>query len=182
MKVIKLIITTLGILLIIALFVGWYIGFFKKLKINEEDQGGFTVVGTNYTGAYSKTGKVMDDLKQKLKKMSIQSNKDFGIYYDDPYVTPEEKCRSFVGSILKEEDYDKIPELIAGGMKVDTIQKTKAASVEFPLKNSLSFMMGPIKAYPVISKFMLDKGYKALTTLEIYDFKKKKIIYIMQHD
>lgn len=39
--------------------------------------------------------------------------------------------------------------------------KTSAAGtkmlVEFPLKNTISYMIGPMKVYPVITKYMLEK-------------------------
>lgn len=182
MKIIKFVITALGVIIIAAFFWGWYIGFFKRLKIKDSEQGGFTVVGLKYTGRYSNTGKLMLNVEQKIKKLKIKSNKGFGIYYDNPQVTPEEKCRSFVGRILEEKDYAKIPELLSIGLKVDTIPRIKAVSSEFPLLNKMSFIMGPMKVYPAISKYMLEKGYKTSASMEIYDLKNKKISYIMQHD
>jgi hypothetical protein len=51
--------------------------------------------------------------------------------------------------------------------------------VEFPLKNSLSYMIGPMKVYPVIAKYMKDKGYNnEVPMVELYDMMAKKIYYI----
>lgn len=182
MKVIKYIIMGLGVILLAAFFWGWYIGFFKRLKIKDSEEGGFIVVGLEYTGRYSNTGKLMLNVEEKIKTSKITSNVGFGIYYDDPQVIQEDKCRSFIGHILEEKDYDKIPELISVGLKVDRIPKMKAVSTEFPLRNKMSYMIGPMKAYPAISKYMLKKGYRTSESMEIYDLKNKKISYMMKHD
>ncbi len=181
-KILKIVLTTLGVLLFMSIIFGWYIGFFITMKVKEKEEGGYRVVGLKYTGPYSKSGKFMNDVQQKLKDMSITSNKDFGIYYDDPETIPAEKCRSFVGSILEEKDFDKIPELISSGLKVDTITKSNVVYTEFPLINNMSFMMGAMKSYPIISKYMNEKGYKATQSMELYDVPNKKITYIMQYD
>jgi hypothetical protein len=53
---------------------------------------------------------------------------------------------------------------------------------EFPLKTSLSYMVGAMKAYPVLSKYIAEKNYKVTSSLEVYDMSAKRIKYIMQYN
>jgi hypothetical protein len=41
-------------------------------------------------------------------------------------------------------------------------------------------MVGPMKAYPILSKYTIDKCYAVTKSIEIYDIPAKKIFYIMQ--
>ena len=181
MKALKIILTTLSAIIIILLLFGWYIGFFKSIIVEEKEEGGYKVVGMEITGPYSKVGKSMMDIDKKLKDSGIICTKGFGIYYDDPKIIPAEKCRSFVGNILEEKDFSRISELKSAGFKVDSVPIAKSVVSEFPLKNALSYMVGPVKVYPVLSKYMSEKRYKSTLSLEIYDMPNKKITFIMQY-
>ena len=67
------------------------------------------------------------------------------------------------------------PELKTGMMK-----KSKRAIAEFTIKNSLSYMFGPMKAYPALSNYAQEKGYKQdVLSYEIYDEKSGKILFVM---
>lgn len=181
MRILKNIFVVIAVLVVIALLFGWYIGFFNKVNTNEMIEGGYKVVGIEVTGPYSKVGKSLMSVNKKLNDMGIVSTKGFGIYYDDPKTVPPEKCRSFVGNILEEKDLNKISELKSAGFRIDSIPKTTTVVAEFPLKNSISYMVGAMKVYPVLSKYIEEKGYKATMTVEIYDPVNKKIIFMMQH-
>lgn len=182
MKILKVILTTLGAFIIFALLFGWYIGFFKKIKIKEKEVGGFKIVGLELTGSYTESGKTMVTVEKKLKKLGVICENGFGIYYDDPKYVPENKCRSFVGNILEEKDFDKITELQLTGLKIDTINTAVAIVIEFPVRNSLSYMIGSMKVYPAISKYMTNKGLRTTLSMEIYDNSAKKVIYITQYE
>lgn len=182
MKILKIILISLVSLLISLLLFGWFIGFFKNMKVKEKEEGGFTVAGLKYTGPYSTNAKYMAQVEQKLLKLGIMPNREFGIYYDNPQTSSPENCRSYVGCIIREEDYDKIPELISTGLIVDTVPKGKAIFTEFSLRNSVSFMLGAMKAYPLMSKYLSTKGYKATMSIEIYDLVDRKITYLMQYE
>lgn len=169
-----------GILLAITVGFLVYMGFFSTINVEEKEEGGYTIAGTEIVGPYSKVGKQIGEVDKKLKELGINSTKSFGIYYDDPKITPKEKCRSFVGNIIDEKDFDKIKFIPSIGLMVDTIPKVNAVTAEFPIKNMMSYMIGPMKVYPVISKYMMDKKYKSGSSIEIYDKVEKKIIFIMQ--
>lgn len=86
-----------------------------------------------------------------------------------------------MGNILEEKDFSRISELKSAGFKVDSVPIAKSVVSEFPLKNALSYMVGPVKVYPVLSKYMSEKRYKSTLSLEIYDMPNKKITFIMQY-
>lgn len=181
MRILRIVLTFAASLLIIALLIAWYVGFFNEVKIEEKKEGGYKVVGMEFTGPYSKVGRLMTDVDKKLKDMGIESTRGFGIYYDDPKVIPSEKCRSFAGNILEEKYFDKAQELESSGFRVDSVPIKNAVVAEFPIKNSLSYMIGPMKVYPAFSEYLNKKGYKPDLSMEVYDIPNKKIIYIMQY-
>ena len=43
-------------------------------------------------------------------------------------------------------------------------------------------MIGPMKAYPAISKYINERKYKVTLTFEVYDMKKEKILFNIQYD
>jgi len=175
----KTILVVVVSLLIVALAYIWYSGAFTDVMVVEKTEGGYKVVGQEFTGSYSKAGRSISEVDKKLKDMGISCSKGFGIYYDDPKTTPQEKCRSFVGNILEENDPDKIPRLNSAGLKIDSIPRSKVVSAEFPAKTFLSYMIGPIKVYPVLSEYIIEKKYKVTYSLEVYNMPENKITYMM---
>ena len=178
----KTVLAVVTVLIIIALCFAWYIGSFTSIKAEDAIEGGYKVVGLEFTGSYSKSGKWMTEVNEKLKNMGLTFSKGFGIYYDNPQTTPSEKCRSFVGNILGEKDFNKISELKSAGFKIDSVARSNSVIAEFPLKSNLSYMVGAMKAYPVLSKYIAEKNLKVTLSIEIYDIPAKKIIYIMQYN
>jgi hypothetical protein len=170
----------IGILVIAIVGFLAYLDFFSTIKVEEKEIGEYTIAGIEIVGPYSKVGQYIGDVDKKLKELGINSSKGFGIYYDDPKITPKEKCRSFVGNIIDKKDFDKIKFIPSIGLKIDSIPKINAITAEFPIKNNMSYMIGPMKVYPVISKYMMDKKYKSSSSIEIYDRVEKKITFIMQ--
>lgn len=160
----------------------WHLGVFATMQVEEKEEGGFTVTGLEFTGPYSEAGKTLSEVDEKLKKLGINCVRGFGIYYDDPKITPSEKCRSYVGSILEEKDHGKVPQLVSAGLRVDSIPRTLSVITRFPLRSSLSYMIGPMKAYPAIEKHLSENKYKIDLSLEIYDPSAKQILFIMQYE
>jgi hypothetical protein len=181
MKTIKIILIGLATIIITLLLFAWYIGFFNPVNVIEKYEGGYVVAGMNVTGSYSKVGNSIMEVDNKLKKMGVTSSKAFGIYYDNPKVMADEKCRSFVGNILEEQDLSRVDDLKSAGFRVDSVPYAKTIIAEFPMKNSISYMIGPMKIYPKISKYMEKRGYEVLLSIEIYDAAHEKIIYMMQY-
>lgn len=181
MKILLSIVIVVAVMLVISTGFLWYLGVFSNYSIEEKIEGGYTVVGIEVVGPYSKVGKHIDAVDTKLKGLGIVSSRGFGIYYDNPNMVPKEKCRSFVGNILDENDFGKLEEIRGKGMKIDTIPKSIALVVQFPYKNMMSFMVGPMKVYPMLNEYVNEKGLKPTLTYEVYDMGAKKTIFVMQY-
>lgn len=181
MKLIKITGIIIGSLIVILSLFGWYIGCFSHIAIIEKEEGGYHVIGVNVTGPYSGIAKDMENVNGQLKAMGVAGKKGFGIYYDDPKIVPKQKCRSFVGYIIEEKDFNIVSALKPEGLTIDSIPKARSLVAEFPIRNSFSYMVGPMKVYPALSEYMNRKGYKSGLAVEIYDIPDRKIRFIMQY-
>lgn len=155
-----------------------YMGVFNGLKVAEKEIGPYTYVYESFTGDYAKTGKVFEGLYKSLLGDGVKSSKGIGIYYDDPKKAAKDDLRSDCGAVLTEEDLAKLPRLLEKYTARTLAAKVRPV-VEFPYRNGLSFMIGAMKAYPVLTKYVADKGYKINSAVEIYDMAGGKIIYAM---
>ncbi len=141
--------------------------------------GPYTIAYMNFVGEYSKVWPSMTTVYTTLSGAGITSFTGIGIYYDDPAVVSWADLRSDIGALVASEDMAKVPQ--TGDIKTKTIPSTKSIVIEFPLKSSISYMAGVIKVYPVLQKYMLEKGYKMEVPMtELYDMAGKKIYYIAE--
>lgn len=179
----KITVIWLTIILLIVLGVGYcyILGVFNKVTVIEKEAGGYKLAGYEYTGSYKKAGEFIKNAEEEFNALGITYTKGFGIYYDDPKKTPAEQCRSFLGGIIEAKDISKVSELASKGFKIDTVKIAPSVVVEFPVKSDLSYSIGPMKVYPVISEYLHKKGYKAKLSLEIYDIPQEKILFITQY-
>jgi len=168
-----------GLIISVGLLVYvWYLGVFNIMPAEEKIMGGYRMVGLEYAGPYSKTGNYMRDVGEKLSSAGIHGKEGFGIYYDNPDLVPEDKCRSFVGVLLDDRDVIKTEQLKAEGFRIDSVPLKAAVVSSFPIRSSLSYMIGPMKAYPKLSRYMKEKNYAADLSMELYNKAEGKITFI----
>jgi hypothetical protein len=175
---ILLVFTTIVIVAILVLLI--YSGYYQKIKIWEQEMGPYTVVYKEHKGDYSKIKTVMDSVYASLKKEGIETTRGVGIYYDNPMVTPKEELKSLGGCILEENQLGKVSELQSKNYLVKQIDKKQSLVTEFPFTTPLSIMLGVVKVYPEINRYIKEKGYKNNAIMEIYDMLNKKITYRME--
>ncbi|MDD5457395.1 MAG: GyrI-like domain-containing protein [Candidatus Margulisbacteria bacterium] len=175
MKALRMLLTVIAVLFILYFLVLAYHGMFGKVKVTEKQMGPFTIVYESYTGDYKNTGKIFMKVYKDLEKVGIKTINSIGIYYDNPDLVAKDKLRSDLGCVLEEKDLAKAEELKTK-FKVMVIEKKDAVVAEFPLKSPLSFMLAPIKAYPVLEKYLQDKNLQPVRMYEFYDMKNKKIL------
>lgn len=80
-----------------------------------------------------------------------------------------------------------VPELLAKAKAlpksteytVITLPKSRAISGTFAYRNSLSYMFGPMKVYPAITKFSNETLIKPVGCIELYHSNKQPIDYLM---
>ncbi|ULQ58893.1 GyrI-like domain-containing protein [Brucepastera parasyntrophica] len=165
-----------AILIIAAVFYG-YFGGFAKITIRTLNQGGEILVYENVTGPYSQSAKVSDRIYYDLlDNDGIETTKGFGIYYDNPKNTAQDKLRSEVGCIIENAD-NTVTEKLREKYQVKQLPVENCAVAEFPLRGSFSIMMGIMRVYPAIEKYMREHKYNDGPVMEIYDVPEKKIIY-----
>ena len=155
-----------------------YMGFFSKVSITEKQMGPLTFVYTSYKGDYAKTGPVFETVRNKLaKEFNVTNVKGMGIYYSDPNATKKEDLKSDVGCLLERADALRADEIMKK-MKVRIMFPKNYCSTEFPMKNQISIILGIVKVYPEITKYMKAKGYRMTPAMEIYE--KDRIIYAFE--
>ena len=178
MKILLTILIVSGVL--IAGFL-YYMGMFATYEVAEETVGPFKYAYKSHKGPYTETGQIGIDVYNALKDDGIDTTIGLGVYYDNPKDTPKENLRSEMGSIINESDYEKLPES-SDKYNVKDIPETLSMVVRFPIKNNLSYMMGPIKVYPLMEKYMKEKGYSTAEKdagFEIYDMENNVILFTL---
>jgi DNA gyrase inhibitor GyrI len=178
----KKVLIVLGVLVVIiaagVLYYCSYIGMFTKVNITEQQMGPFYFVYTPYTGDYSKVGPSMEKVRARLEsEFGIKPMRAMGIYYSDPRTVKIEDLKADVGYLL-DKSYETLADSIMKKMWVKIMFPKNYAVAEFPMKNKASIMMGIMKVYPEITKYMQSKGYKPVPAIEIYE--KDKIIYAFE--
>lgn len=122
----------------------------------------------------------MTKVYDALSGAKVVSLTGIGIYYDDPAIISGELLRSDVGSVINPKDAATVAKnLYATGVRINTLSAGTKVVITFPLRNSISYMIGPMKVYPVMTKYMKEKGYNLeVPRVEVYDMTAKKIYYI----
>lgn len=185
MKIVKWLLTIVILIAVLVLAFLAYMGVFFSPKVAEKEMGPYTLVYEPFIGPYSQTGKVFDKVYKELKADGIETVSGIGIYYDNPAIVKPEKLRSNCGSVVEAKDLGKLASL-KNKYRVWNIPKKKCLVAEFPLRNMLSYMIGPMKAYPALMKYageksyILQKGKQMAMTFELYDMKAGKIYFVME--
>lgn len=183
MKFLKIFIRNLVILLIIlvvlALVNRRYLGGFTQLDVQEQNVWPQTIAYVSFVGEYGKVWPSMTKVYEVLSGAGILSATGVGIYYDDPAIVSWSELRSDVGAVIDPQDASKVSN--NSEIRVTTLSAGDKMVVEFPLKSALSYMIGPMKVYPVMAKYMKEKWYNnQVPTIELYDMVAKKIYYIVE--
>jgi len=179
MKILKIIGLVLAVLLVMVVLFLAYMGFFSSIKIVEKETGPYTIAYESFVGPYAETGKVFNRVYEALQKDGIETKRGLGIYYDDPSKVDADKLRSECGVIIAKKDRAVFEE-VKDKYKTKIIENANRMIAEFPKKNVLSYMIGPMKVYPQFAKYMKKMNYnESVLGFEIYDEEQKKIIFMM---
>ena len=181
--VMKKFLKILGIFFLALLLFGVAIlvhaGLFESIVTTEQETGPYTLVYQDHLGSYSKVKPAMDEVYDGLLGMGIETTRGAGIYYDNPQQVAADKLRSQVGSLLEDQDLAKVSQ-IKQTFKIKEIPQQQAIVVEFPIKNMLSYIIGPAKVYGEANALWQQQGYPQYEyAVEIYDIPNKTITYIM---
>lgn len=182
MKTLKITSLFIVVILISAFVYAIYLDAFKVIRLEEKRIGNFKLVGMEFKGPYSDAGKYMKIISTKLDAFKLKSDKAIGIYYNNPKFISNEECLSFIGVLIdKNEDLLKLSELETAGFKLNSIPLANSVVAYFPIKSTLSYFIGPMKVYPAFSEYLSRNHLNAEQSIEIYDWKNKQILFIMQY-
>lgn len=180
MKFLKNIWIFIGLVALLLLVNRWYVGGFSKLEAKEQNMGAYMIAYTNFVGEYTKVWPSMTKVSEVLSGAGVTSFTGIGIYYDDPATVSWTDLRSDVWAVINSQDVGKIINNNSW-ILVKSIPWGNKVIIEFPLRNIVSYMIGPMKVYPVIEKYMDEKWYKTtVPMIELYDMTAKKIYYIAE--
>jgi len=178
MKVLKIVVAIIAVICAVILIGLAYYGMFSNIMFKISKQGGETFVYEEMKGDYSQTPHLMDKIYYSLlDSEKITATKGCGIYYDDPNKVEKNKLYSEVGCIVENIDNAKLNEL-KQKYKVKVIPVEQCISTEFPYKGQLSVLVGLMKIYPAMNRFIEENQYSNTGAVtEIYDMPNNKIIY-----
>ncbi len=176
---IKILCVVSVVLVVVVAGFMWYMGIFSPVKVYEMPIGPYTYVYESFVGDYTKTGPIFEKIYRALLKEGLKPTRGIGLYYDDPKTTPKDKLRSDCGSIIEKGDLLKVPGLMKRGFKTRIIMSKPRVVAEFPIRNGLSYMIGPMKVYPALDKYLKGQGKSAKIAYEVYDMPAKKTIYFV---
>lgn len=180
MKFLKNLLVIIGIIIVVLVIGRWYLGGFSSPTVTEKTMTPYVIAYTTFTGEYKDVGPTMNKLYEALSGAGVQSSTGIGIYYDDPAAVTGSNLRSEVGSVIAEWDLIKLTKK-SPDYSLEVVEGWDKIVVEFPYKNSLSYIIWPIKIYPIVNKYLLEKWYNAqVPRIELYDLTAKKIYFIAE--
>jgi len=173
---IALIILGLVVIILAALFI--YYGGLRRVDFSIAKQGGETLVYVEQVGDYSKSAGPIDKMYYSLlNEEGIETFRGFGIYYDNPQKVEKSRLRSEVGNILEDPD-PAILKKLEGKYNIKTLPEKEYIVTEFPYRGKLSVIIGIMKVYPAMNRFVKENGFdEDGWVMEIYDMPGKKIVY-----
>jgi len=155
-----------------------YMGMFGSVNVTERQVGPFSYAYEEFTGPYKNTMPVFARVTDFLNEQGIIPGKSVGVFFDNPSQVPPEKLRSNCGAMITETDPIKLSALQVQ-LKLGSFEATNCVTAEFPIRNTLSYILGPMKIYPLLSKYIKDNGYQMKESYEIYDTQANKIVYFI---
>lgn len=127
----------------------------------------------------------MQQLVSDLEAQGVTGFRSGGIFYDDPQIAGDEKCRSEAIAILTSMQIEKL----RGNprFKTKVIERQHYLHTAFPYRGSMSILAGVFKVYPLYKKYFSENklapykyresDYQNDYGIEIYG--PEKILYYM---
>ena len=168
----KKLLIVLVLLVIVVVAERGHLWWFQTISPKERLVWPYVMAYTTFTGPYAQMGPVMDQIAQSLSGAGIMPKQGIGIYYTNP-ADHSGSMRSDIGSVIA----NKIP--ATSWYQIQTIKANIRVVIAFPYRNILSYMVGPMKVYPIMNAYMQAKGYNTnVPRIEVYDMKAKQIFFI----
>ena len=178
MKAFKIVSTVIVCLVILAAMIFINYGGLSTISFQIKKEGGETLVYQDMKGSYKNTGMMIKKISNELEsQFQIETNKEFGLFFDDPRKVEKSKLRSEVGCFLEKNDSVDIFGL-KSKFNVRVCPVKNYITAEFPYKGKVSIMIGLMKVYPALKEYVKLYGYTETgPVMEIYDMPDNKIFY-----
>lgn len=151
---------TVGIVVACLLYVAYYTGYFKEVRIETGKAGPFLVLAKEHFGPYHEVVPKIEAVETWVKGKAADCTRSFGQYFDDPQTTESARLKSRGGCIM----VAKI-EVIPDDFKYDEIPEQNYVKAIFEGAPGI----GPMKVYPKVEKYVREHGLKPKPgVLEIY--------------
>lgn len=166
MAVLKVISGVIAALLILNLVFFAYLGGFKQVEVERGAYGPAEIVYTTHRGSYQTIGKSWEKFQAEWEAKGLDRCDSLAVYLDPPDA-PKESLRSVLGCRIDgpaEAEQAKWRAAFPGVM----LPRSDALISPFPYKNYASFILAPMKVYPVMQKRMIADGHHGAVAIEEY--------------
>ena len=163
----------------------WFLrrlGLFTPVKPVRENVPELWFAYRTHTGPYQNIGGVMDAVYTTLRDgCRLESARGLGVYFDNPRTTAPASLRSLGGCVLENQAaVDAVRQNTA--LSVGVLPESRAVTASFPYRGKMSFMVGAMRVYPALNKYLEAARDPSGPVVELYDFAKKEIRYIRPLD
>lgn len=142
-------------------YVAYYLGAYKTVTVSEATMGPYTLVYLDHVGPYHKIAPVIAQVESWMKEHKYDCSLSFGQYLDNPREEEEARLKSRGGCLVKD-----VPKDLPADYKVLTLPAQKYVTASFDGSPGI----GPIKVYPKVNKYIIEKGLNQDgPVMEIYD-------------
>jgi len=165
----KILLAILGVLLAGGVALSGYMGLFRKILVEEREEGPFTLVYQELDSVdMRRVGEITTALNDLLAKHEIERRKPLDVFFPDG--------RSEIGFAVEGAAPDRLAAL-SGGAKVREIPARRCMVTRFPWRNTMSFMAGYFKVDPALARHREARGYEKV---EAYALNEGDTILYMQ--
>ncbi len=166
MKVLKVIGSVVGF--IILLLVGFYayLGGFHKVGTTRGSYGPAEIIFSTHIGPYKDLNASWMKFQTAWQQTGLKECDGLAVYLDPPG-TPEAKLRSIIGcriDKITEAERDRLKEVF----QYFQLPRTDAILSSFPFVNEMSYFLGPMKVYPKLQKLMEKESLIPPVGIETY--------------
>lgn len=167
----------IGTILATALFllgsIFLYVGAFKDVVIEESNKPELYLLAKTHHGAYHKIIDDLEEVEALVKAEGLKCEKTFGRFFDNPDSVDEDRLKSEVGCFFEGEPPLLTKEILQKfGETLELIKIEPQLYVQGKFDGAPS--IGPMKVYPKIKDYLLEKGFsESGAPIEVYQMTKE---------
>jgi DNA gyrase inhibitor len=151
-----------------GLYLSTYLGAFKSVEVTEQIRGPYVLVYKEHMGPYHKIVQAIGAVEDWAKQNNLDCHLSFGQYFDNPESKEEARLKSHGGCIM-----EKAPENLPEQFKTQELPARKYVTAVFEGSPGI----GPMKVYPRVNKYMVEKGLTQdgaiIEVYEVHSFAEK---------